>query len=407
MSPPIGGARLRVAHLIPGAFAQHSPTSAIAAQIKHHDPARVASEVLSFYPAPAGRSPAAMFKAVGADYGVLAERRDPLDSRVLVPLVRHLRRTRPDVVHCHFVRANIYGRIAARVAGVPVVVNTLRGVDDYTSDATIGSRIVRLAERSTLPLVSRYVTVSEAVRRNAIDTLGIHPEQIVTVLNAVDLGPFERPPADRAETRRELGISPKAVVLVSVGNLIPLKNHRLAIQMVGRLRERSQGEVRLLIVGEGPDHEDLDRLVRELGLEDAVRLLGLRRDVPRLLRAADVFVMFSRAEGLPRAAMEAMASGLPCVTSDRGGIPEAMVDGVTGYMRALEDEPAILAALAQVVEDPAARSRMGAEARRLAFRRFSPQRLAGEYEALYRVLLAERRAGAHRLPRAADARQVP
>jgi glycosyltransferase involved in cell wall biosynthesis len=398
------GKPLKVLHLIPGAIANHSPTLGIAAQIKHHDRERIISEVVSFYPAPNGRSPASLFAELGVRYSVLTSRRDRLDSRAIVPLVRHLRRTRPDVVQCHFVRANIYGRVAARMTGTPVVVNTLRGIDDYLSDATLRAWVVRLAERTTLHLVSRYVAVSDAVRRSAREALDMPEQQIVTILNAVDLDPFQGQPVDRAETRRSLAMESDTVLLASVGNLIPLKNHQCAIRMVHQLRQRTRRDVRLLIVGEGPDHAMLECLINQLGLGHSVHLLGLRRDVPRLLRAADVFVMFSLAEGLPRAAMEAMAAGLPCVTSDRGGIPEAMIDGLTGFVRPLENETAIYNALEEVVVNAGQRAFFGAEARRIAFSKFSPARLADEYEALYRTLIAEGNARGRVRSRSAEVR---
>jgi glycosyltransferase involved in cell wall biosynthesis len=383
--------QLKVVHLIPGAFAQHSPTSAIAAQIKHHDPARVASGVVSFYPAPEGRSAAPMFSALGASHDVLAARRDALDACAVVALVRHLRRHRPDVLHCHFVRANIYGRLAARLTGVPVVICTLRGIDDYTGDQTTGSRVVRLVERATLPLVSRYVTVSDAVRRNAIETLGIPEGQIVTVVNAVDLSPFAQlTPESRAPTRQALGLDPAALVVVSAGNLIPLKNHQLAVRVVAELRRRVDRPIQLVIAGAGEEQAALEQLIAASGLQDVVRLIGLRRDIPQVLQASDVFLMLSLAEGLPRAAMEAMASGLPCVVSDRGGLPETVVDGHTGFVRPLESVPGIVAALEQLARDPHLRERFGRAGREVAFARFSPARLASDYEGLYRTVLLER-----------------
>ena len=389
------GRPLRVVHLIPMALTQHSPTSGIMAQIRHQTGHGLRSEVWSFYPAPPGRSPAAVFEALGATYRILTHRRDALDSRVLLPLVRELRRARPDVLHCHFVRANVYGRLAARAAGVPVVINTLRGIDEYLTERRMSSRVVRLVERATLPLVDRYVCVSDAVRRNAIDTLGISADRIVTVLNALDLTPFGDPePDDRRATRRELDLPDDAVVIASIGVLRPLKNHRLAIRLLQELRGRSATPVALVIAGDGPDRESLTALVAELGLARHVRVTGLVTDVPRLLRAVDVVALLSEAEGLPRVIMEAMAAGKPCVVSDRGGMPEAVIDGRTGFVRPLDDHAGIRDALARLVEEPELRRSLGRAGKDVARTRFSPVRLASEYETLYRELLQARERGA-------------
>ncbi len=373
------------------ALSQHSPTSAIVAQVRQHDPASVASDLWAFYPPLPGRNAEAMLRSVNCGYRELSQKRDPLDSRVLLPLVRQLRAYRPDVMHCHFVRANIYGRLAAKLAGVPVVINTLRGVDDYLVEPALSSRAVRFVERLTLPLVSRYVTVSEAVRRNAIATLRIRPEQIVTVMNAVDLGPFAGPqPQDRAQTRRAMDLDEDAIVLASIGELRPLKNHQLAIRLIGELQRRVKQPVQLVIAGEGDDRDALIALAAELGLQRSVRITGLLKDIPRLLRAVDVSVLFSLSEGLPRAIMESMACGLPCVVSDNGGNPEAVIDGETGFVRPLAAPNDIVHALQQLIEQPALRRKLGDSGRAVAFTRFSPARLATEYEALYRALLRER-----------------
>ena len=384
------GKSLRVVHLIPMALTQHSPTSGIMAQIRHQRRHGLESEVWSFYPAPPSRSPAAALSDVGAKYRILSHHRDALDSRVLVPLIRELRRSCPDVLHCHFVRANIYGRMAARIAGIRVVINTLRGIDEYLTERGPGSIAVRLVERVTLPLVSRYVCVSEAVRRNAIQTLGVSADKIVTILNAVDLTPFEEPIArDRGRTRQEWGIGDDAVVLASIGVLRPLKNHQLVLHLLKELREASPRPIVLVIAGEGPDRQALHELAIRLGVAEHVRFAGLVSDIPRLLRAVDVVVLLSTAEGLPRVIMEAMAAGKPCVVSDRGGMPEAVVDGQTGFVRSLENRSAIRDALARLAASPDLRQSLGQLGRSVARTRFSPDRLAGEYETLYRSLVSE------------------
>ena len=240
-----------------------------------------------------------------------------------------------------------------------------------TSDG-MTSRAVRFVESKTSAWVSAYVAVSATLRRTAIETLRLPGERIETILNAVDLDPYREIP-DRPRRR--------AVVIGTAGGLDVRKNHAFLIRAMRQVTDAT-----LLIAGEGPEREHLRALIRELALDDVVTLVGLIRDIPAFLASLDIFVMTSTREGLPRAVMEAMASGLPALVTDAGGTEEAVEDGVCGYVVPIGDEAAFVARLRRLVADADLRREFGDAARRRAFETFSAVRMAHEYTALYERL---------------------
>lgn len=380
------GKKIKVCHLIPSFWTGHGPSNGIMAQIRSHDPGQFAFSIWSLYAPPPALDPQALISQAGLGYRVFPMGRSSLDLRVLWPLVRQLRREPPDVLHCHLLRANLYGPLAARLAGLKAVICTIRGIDEYVTGSGLMDRVVRLAERLTAGWTAKYAAVSEAARQAIIQHLGLAPGKIVTILNAVDLAPFQQPRRGRTAVRAALGLPPDAVVVGSVGNLLPLKNYGSLVRMFGELAARWP-QARLLIVGEGRERQALESLVAELHLTDQVRLPGYRTDIPEVLRAMDIFAFPSLSEGLPRAVMEAMAAGLPCAALDVGGNAEAVVDGETGYVVSPEDEPGFKDALVRLVKDGGLRKKLGEAGKKRAFALFNPKRLAAQYAELYRAVL--------------------
>jgi glycosyltransferase involved in cell wall biosynthesis len=375
-------------------MSHHGPSGGILAQIAAHDESRFESSVWSLYPPPSDLDAAATIEELGGSYrsfhmGAF------LDVRILAPLVRELKNTQPDVLHCHLLRANLYGRVAAHLAGTPVVVSTLRGVEDYMVRNDAMSRAVRAVERATAGLVDRYVAVSEGVRRAAMERLGLAPEKIVTVRNAAALGPFLEAGGERAAARRELGLRGDSVVIGAAGAMIERKNYPALLRMATQLR-RDCPNVEIAIVGDGEERAELESLVVELGVGDVVRMPGFRSDMPRVLQAFDIFALLSFQEGLPRAVMEAMGAGLPCVVTDVGGNAEAVAHGETGFVFPIDRMEDCRQALTDLARDAELRRAMGQRARQRASRSFTAAGMAREYEALYRDLLAAAERGSLR-----------
>jgi glycosyltransferase involved in cell wall biosynthesis len=366
---------------------QHGPTGGILAHIQGDGGGAQRWSVWSMYPPDGRESAEEAVRDAGAGWFQFGMARSFLDLRILMPLVRQLRAERPDVLQCHLVRANLYGRVSARLAGVPVVISTLRNVEDYFVGRDVTSRVARGVERLTSGLVSRYVAVSDGVRRAAIARLGIRPDRVSTIRNAVDLRPFTDPPRDRAAIRAALGLAAHHTVIVTVSVLEARKNIEQLLRAV-QLLGRDAPDVRLVIIGTGPAESSLKARTTALGLDERVRFAEFRSDVPQLLPAFDVFALTSHNEGLPRAVMEAMAAGLPCVVTDVGGNPEAVREGETGFVVAPGADATLVERLRELVRDGGRRRTMGEAGRRRAFREFAPERMEREYEQLYVDLLA-------------------
>jgi len=317
-------------------------------------------------------------------------KRAGLDLSVLADLVRTMRRERIDVVHTHVWNADVWGRVAGFLAGVPVRITTYHSVD-------VWKRRRHLAVDFCLARISNgIVCVSEAVRSFYRSRAGVPESKLRVVLNGIDPSAFEAP-VNVAAKRRELGLPAEGPVMIVVARLLPEKGHRYLIEAVSELR-RSFPTATLLVVGAGPSREDLDVRARALGLHGSgVRFLGERRDVPELLAASDVFVLPSSIrEGLSISLLEAMAARRPVLVTDIGGNRQTVDDGKTGLVVAPADAAALHRGLLELLQDPM-RARELAEAGRAKLdREFGAQRMVSDTEALYEQLFREAGVGLSR-----------
>jgi glycosyltransferase involved in cell wall biosynthesis/ribosomal protein S18 acetylase RimI-like enzyme len=311
------------------------------------------------------------------------------DARAFRSLLQIFRRERFDLVHTHNPKPGILGRIAGRLAGVPVVVNTVHGL--YATPNSPASRKVPVlalewlaARLSDLELYQSEEDLRWARRAGVVDA-----GKAVLLGNGIDLARFD-PGAvsgDRlAELRRELGFPPEALVVTTVGRLVAEKGYREFLAAARTVNGRVP-EARFLAVAP-PDPEKSDGLseaeVQAAG--DRVRVLGWRSDVPELLALADVFVLPSWREGMPRSAIEAAAMGKAMVLTDIRGCRE--VAGATGAVLVPPRDPVHLAqAIQELLTDPARREAMGRRARAAAVERFDEARVTDVVIRWYRRLL--------------------
>ncbi|RZT87885.1 glycosyltransferase involved in cell wall biosynthesis [Pseudonocardia sediminis] len=286
---------------------------------------------------------------------------------ILAELVREMRRDRIELVVTRSYNAEVLGRLAARLAGVPHSAVWLHNA----SDLRPRSRVRVAADRALDRVTSAYYAVSNGQLPYLIDELRYPPSKIHVVHNGVD--PLPYPPRRDESLARELGLDPGRVVVGTVAVLRPEKDHAILLRAFADVASRCPEAV-LLLVGDGPLRRELAAAAAELGIADRVVFTGARRDVPRILPLIDIFVMSSRTEAFPMALLEAMAAGLPSVCTTVGGIPEIVEDGLTGHLVPPREPGPLATRLVELIATPSRRHAMGGAARRRLEDRFGLDR---------------------------------
>lgn len=287
-------------------------------------------------------------------------------------LVREMRRTRPDVVVVRGFNAELLGRVAARLAGVPHSVVWVHNCGDLRPR----SLLQRLSERLLQPLTSAYFGVAHGQLPYLTGELGVPEHKIRIIQNGIDPEqfPFTPSPVRDAGLRAELGVGADDVIVGIVAVLRPEKDHATFLRAAKLVAERVPG-ARFLVVGDGPERDTLTREVTELGISDRVVFTGSRADVARLIALMDVSVLSSHTiECFPMALLEAMAIGRPSVCTAVGGIPEMIEEGRTGHVVPARDPQALADRLVGLLEQPARARSMGQAARRRLESEFTLER---------------------------------
>jgi glycosyltransferase involved in cell wall biosynthesis len=308
-------------------------------------------------------------------------RRPGVDWRCSWRLAQWLRREKVDLLHAHQYAPFFYGLVARLLSPRPAVLFTEHGRahPDYPRRKRIVMNRLLLQRRD------RVVAVGEAVRQALLRNEGLPPGRVRVIFNGIDLAPFRANGADRPAVRRELGASADDLVVLQVARLHDLKDHPTAVRALAAAARR-RPDIRLVLVGEGAERTAIESLVRAEGLGDRVRLLGLRTDVARLLGGADVVLLTSISEGIPLTLIEAMAAGLPVVSTRVGGVPEVVDDGRTGLLAPPGDPAALAEHLVRLAEQPGLREALGRSGRERAAA-FSEALMHERYRQLYEGML--------------------
>lgn len=295
-----------------------------------------------------------------------------------VRLIRHLSSFSPDIIHAHS-GAWFLSSVSRFVLKKPRLMYTEHG--RYPPEPWPRAVIERWCAGQTHVVAG----VSNHVADYLTEFLGLEERPIV-LPNGIDLSRYSQlDPRRVSEVRRRLGVSEGAFVFVSVGRLTDVKNHQALIRALAEVRAR-QKEVTLFIVGQGPLEKELAGLACQLGIPDAVHLLGFRADVAECLATSDAFVLPSKTEGMPLALIEALAVGLPTIASDVGGISEVLGDPPAGLLIRHSVETELAEAMLRVVSSPTLRAELGKAAKYRA-RDFGLEALFERYSQVYRHLL--------------------
>jgi glycosyltransferase involved in cell wall biosynthesis len=302
--------------------------------------------------------------------------RRPLD---VLRLRRHLVEIQPAIVHTFLLTASLYGRFAAMLAGVPVVIGT--EVNVYAHKRWHHA----LAERLLMMGTDRVVASAESVRDYYIEQVHADPKRVEVIYNAVDWSALDTT-MPREEVRAAIGVPADAHVITIIARLTEQKAHTVLFEAFDSTP--SLAAAHLVVVGDGELRHALEQHAQQRGLTPRVHFLGARRDLGNLLAATDVFVLPSLWEGLPLSLVLAMGAGIPVVATRVAGIPEIVRDGQTGLLV----DPGRIAplgdALALLAGNPSLRQRLGAAARAFVRPRFGAENYVASVTSLYDRLLA-------------------
>jgi glycosyltransferase involved in cell wall biosynthesis len=368
---------LKIAHVLSSFHTGGQERIALDLAIQQHAAGHQVCAI-SLAPLPEGPNGAA-FRAAGIRTQTVAKRKGGVDVTLPFRLAAFLVQRGADVVHTHNPHALVYGAPAAGLLHAASV-HTKHGTNPD------GPRRMWL-RRAAASLVDAYVAVTPTLASLAIQNRECAADRVRVIPNGIDAARFAPNLEARRRTRAELGIPQDAWVVGTVGRLSPEKDQASLVDAMTPLLDQGR---QLVIVGDGPEREPLSLRIAATWRAHFVHLTGARSNVEDWLSAFDVFALTSRSEGLPLALLEAMAAGLPVISTAVGGVPDLVEPGVTGSLVEAGDRVGLEERLTWLANRPALAGDMAELAQYRVLARYTTDRMARDYEALYERLVAER-----------------
>jgi L-malate glycosyltransferase len=306
------------------------------------------------------------------------------DARVVPNLVGLLKERQVDLLHIHLPYTGILGRVASRMAPVKAVVYTEHNLWERYHWLT------GAANRFTFGYNDAVIAVSDEVENSIRSRYRVNGKpKLCTIPNGVDVDQLALDARDSQGVKPEFGIPQDNRLVVHVANFTPKKRHEDLIRAARMVVDRDP-QTSFLLVGQGPLEADIRAQARAQNLQDNVVFAGFRTDAPRIIAAADVFVLPSLYEGLPIAMLEAMALGRPVVASRVGGVPQVISDGIDGFLVDPLEPGQLAEKVLAVLHDPKLQQKLSTNAVKTVREHFSVERMVASIESLYASVLAEK-----------------
>ncbi|MGQ9603057.1 MAG: glycosyltransferase [bacterium] len=303
--------------------------------------------------------------------------------QTIIRLTRFLRRNKVKILHAHLFHAAFIGRIAAWLAGTPIIIDHSRGL--YPPKRWYHRFFERLA---IIIRTDLRLSVSNEIANDMVENEWTPRSKIRIVTSGVDPDHFQVPEDIRCSTRKALGLE-GCIVIGTIGRLIEAKGFDLLIEVASLLREQDN-RIKFLLIGYGPLEDSLRSEILRRNLSDCIYMLGKRTDIPALLSAMDIYLTTSRSEGVPVTLFEAMAAGKPIVATSVGGIPDVIEDGKDGILVPSRDPEAIARAIMRLLNDKALAESLVANARKKFLENYSTQAVLSKMENIYAELIEKK-----------------
>jgi glycosyltransferase involved in cell wall biosynthesis len=305
-------------------------------------------------------------------------------------IYRLIREGKYHIVHTHSSKAGVLGRIAAWLAGTPLIVHTLHSLVFHEYQPWIINKTWRIIKKICAPITDYFISVSSIISEKAIVAGVDKREKFRTIYSGMELDWFLNAKFDQAKVREEFGIPPDAPVVGKIARLFPLKGHDELMDAAPEIVRRVPN-VRFFLIGDGILYEHLQKRAEEYGILENFVFAGLidRERIPELISAMDVVVHTSLREGLARVLPQSLAMGKPCVSFDIDGAPEVVINDKTGYLVKVFDSVGLADSIAKILEDDDLRRKMGEEGRKLVDPPFRSETMVAEISEVYQMLLAQ------------------
>lgn len=300
-------------------------------------------------------------------------------------IYRLIQKKRFDIVHSHTSVGGLIGRVAGKLAGVPVVIWSIHGFASHEGQNRFKKYIFLLIERLMDKFTDHYVAVSEALKKEGIQNRISTPDKITVIHNGIELRNFNKD-FNVSQKKKELGIDMSPTIIGTVTRLEPQKAVHDFIVAVSYVKE-TYPDVKVVIIGDGPLRRKIEELINDLKLNDNIILLGWRNDVPEILAVLDIFCQSSLWEGCPMSLLETMAIGKPIIATNVGGVKEIVEDDNTGILVPSGDPKAMADAIIKLTNNKEKTMKMGMNGRRRVESFFNMDLMLVKYERLYQDLL--------------------
>lgn len=303
-------------------------------------------------------------------------------------LYKLIKAGRYHIVHTHSSKAGVLGRLAAWLAGTPLIVHTLHSLVFHEYQPWIVNRAWWLTKKICAPLTDYFISVSDVISQKAIAAGIDKPEKFRTIYSGMELDWFLEAKFDAAKVKHEFGIPLDAPVVGKIARLFPLKGHDQLMDAAPEIVKRVPN-VRFFLIGDGMLLEHLQKRAVEYGIFENFVFAGLigRERIPEMISAMDIVVHTSLREGLARVLPQSLAMGKPCVSFDIDGAPEVVIDDYTGYLVKAFDSESLARRVVQLLEDDELRVKLGENGRRHVDPNFRTEKMVADISEVYQMLL--------------------
>jgi glycosyltransferase involved in cell wall biosynthesis len=311
------------------------------------------------------------------------------DLKTILKIYRYLRKEKFDIVHTHTSKAGLLGRLAARLARIPIIIHTPHGHVFFGYFGPIKSKIFIFLEKLASPITDKIIALTNRENEDYISYRVADEEKSVVIYSGIELNKFiDLPLEEKQNFKKELRIPENSLIVGTLGRLVPVKGPEFLVEAAKHIISKFP-DTFFMLTGDGYLRLDLEKKALDFGLKENIIFLGWRDDAAKILSVYDVFVLPSLNEGMGRVLVEAMALGKPIVASRIGGIPDLVTHGKNGFLVPPKDPEELAKYIQILLEDKEKRNKMGLAGKKMAMN-FRAENMVKKIEKLYEELLMQK-----------------